>query len=138
MINLKKHIFHCLIIVVTGLALIFSSILFLSKNLPSIEQLENYDPDLVTRIYSSDGKVLDELFVQKRVFTELNQIPDHMLHAVISSEEAKSVCCSALIRCDSVPSCRSMQYKYLIVIVSEDFVRNWHKVYTLSVASPSL
>ena len=36
------------------------------KNLPSLEQLENYDPDLVTRIYSSDGKVLNELFVQKR------------------------------------------------------------------------
>ena len=89
MINFKKHIFYCLIIVVTGLVLIFSSILFLSKNLPSIEQLENYDPDLVTRIYSSDGKVLDELFVQKRVFTELNQIPDHMLHAVISSEDRK-------------------------------------------------
>ena len=57
-------------------------------------------------------------------------------NAVISSEEAKSVCCSALIRCDSVPSCRSMKYKYLIV--SEDFVRNLHEVYTLSVASPSL
>ena len=89
MINLKKHIFYCLIIVFIGLVLIFSSILFLSKNLPSIEQLENYDPDLVTRIYSSDGKVLDELFVQKRVFIELSQIPDHMLHAVISSEDRK-------------------------------------------------
>ena len=89
MLNLKKHIFYCIIIVFIGLVLIFSSILFLSKNLPSIEQLENYDPDLVTRIYSSDGKILDELFVQKRVFIELSQIPDHMLHAVISSEDRK-------------------------------------------------
>ena len=89
MLNLKKYIFYCMIIALTGLVLIFASILFLSKNLPSIEQLENYDPDLVTRIYSSDGKVLDELFVQKRVFIELSQIPDHMLHAVISSEDRK-------------------------------------------------
>ena len=89
MSGLKKHILFSLIIVFVGLLLIFSSILFLSKNLPSIEQLENYDPDLVTRIYSSDGKVLDELFVQKRVFTELSQIPDHMLYAVISSEDRK-------------------------------------------------
>ena len=63
--------------------------MFLSKNLPSIEQLENYDPDLVTRIYSSDGKVLDELFVQKRVFTELSQIPEHMQQAVVASEDRK-------------------------------------------------
>ena len=65
MSSLKKYFLHCSIVVIIGLIVIFSSILFLSKNLPSLEQLENYDPDLVTRIYSSDGKVLDELFVQK-------------------------------------------------------------------------
>jgi len=64
-------------------------ILFLSRNLPSLEQLENYDPDLVTRIYSSDGKVLNELFVQKRVFIELDRIPEHMQYAVVSSEDRR-------------------------------------------------
>jgi len=64
-------------------------ILFLSRNLPSLEQLENYDPDLVTRIYSSDGKVLNELFVQKRVFIELDKIPEHMQYAVVSSEDRR-------------------------------------------------
>ena len=87
--SLKKYFLYSSIAIIIGLILVFSSILFLSKNLPSIEQLENYDPDLVTRIYSSDGKVLDELFVQKRVFTELNQIPEHMLQAVVSSEDRK-------------------------------------------------
>ena len=87
--SLKKYFLYSSIAIFIGLILVFSSILFLSKNLPSIEQLENYDPDLVTRIYSSDGKVLDELFVQKRVFTELNQIPEHMQQAVVSSEDRK-------------------------------------------------
>ena len=32
----------------------------MSRDLPSLDQLENYDPDLVTRIYSSDGEILDE------------------------------------------------------------------------------
>ena len=68
---------------------VFSIILFLSKNLPSLEQLENYDPDLVTRIYSADGKVLNELFVQKRVFIELDKIPEHMQYAVVSSEDRR-------------------------------------------------
>ena len=62
---------------------------FLSRDLPSLEQLENYDPDLVTRIYSSDGKVLNELFVQKRVFVELFNIPTHMQDAVIASEDRR-------------------------------------------------
>ena len=68
---------------------VFTFVLFLSKNLPSIEQLENYDPDLVTRIYSSDGKVLNELFVQKRVFIEIDRIPEHMQYAVVASEDRR-------------------------------------------------
>ena len=87
--NYKKLFLYSLLLVFIGTISVFTSVLFLSKNLPSIEQLENYDPDLVTRIYSSDGKVLDELFVQKRVFIELSQIPDHMQKAVVSSEDRK-------------------------------------------------
>lgn len=64
-------------------------VLFLSRNLPSLEQLENFDPDLVTRIYSSDGKVLNELFVQKRVFVELDKIPFHMQNAIVASEDRR-------------------------------------------------
>ena len=69
--------------------MVFTFVLYLSKNLPSLEQLENYDPDLVTRIYSSDGKVLNELFVQKRVFIELDRIPEHMQYAVVASEDRR-------------------------------------------------
>ena len=68
---------------------VLAFVLFLSKNLPSLEQLENYDPDLVTRIYSSDGKVLNELFVQKRVFIEIDRIPEHMQNAVVASEDRR-------------------------------------------------
>ena len=68
---------------------VLSIIIILSRDLPSLEQLENYDPDLVTRIYSADGKVLNELFVQKRVFIELDKIPEHMQYAVVSSEDRR-------------------------------------------------
>ena len=61
----------------------------MSRDLPSLDQLENYDPDLVTRIYSYDGVVLNELFVQKRVFIELEKIPSHMQNAIIASEDRR-------------------------------------------------
>ncbi len=75
--------------VLTGMAVIFAYILYLSIDLPSIEQLENYDPDLVTRIYSADGKLLNELYFEKRVFVELDQIPQHMLNAVVAKEDRR-------------------------------------------------
>ena len=87
--DIKKIFYRCALLIVLGMFGVLFLILFLSKNLPSIEQLENYDPDLVTRIYSSDGKVLNELFVQKRVFIELDKIPEHMQYAVVSSEDRR-------------------------------------------------
>ena len=87
--DMKKIIYRCVLLIIMGMIGVFSLILFLSKNLPSLEQLENYDPDLVTRIYSADGKVLNELFVQKRVFIELDKIPEHMQYAVVSSEDRR-------------------------------------------------
>ena len=88
-INLPQIIRRTLLVVFLGLIAVLSSVLFLSRNLPSLEQLENFDPDLVTRIYSSDGKVLDELFVQKRVFIELDKIPEHMQDAIVASEDRR-------------------------------------------------
>ena len=76
-------------IVLTGAIVLIIYILFLSRDLPSIEQLENFDPDLVTRIYSSDGKIIHELFVEKRVFVELDVIPKHMHDAVMASEDRR-------------------------------------------------
>ena len=87
--DIKKIIYRCLILIIVGMLGVLSIILILSKDLPSLEQLENYDPDLVTRIYSTDGKVLNELFVQKRVFIELDKIPEHMQYAVVSSEDRR-------------------------------------------------
>jgi penicillin-binding protein 1A len=87
--DIKKIIYRCVLLIILGILGVLFLILFLSRNLPSLEQLENYDPDLVTRIYSADGKVLNELFVQKRVFIELDKIPEHMQYAVVSSEDRR-------------------------------------------------
>tara|TARA_B100001250_G_scaffold345796_1_gene315372 strand:- start:1883 stop:3997 length:2115 start_codon:yes stop_codon:yes gene_type:complete len=87
--KIKKMLYRCLFLIFVGMVSLLTLVLFLSRDLPSLEQLENYDPDLVTRIYSSDGVVLNELFVQKRVFIELDRIPDHMQYAVVSSEDRR-------------------------------------------------
>ena len=76
-------------ITLTGTIGVVIYIVVLAQDLPSIEQLENFDPDLVTRIYSSDGKIIHELFLEKRVFVELSGIPLYMQHAVISSEDRR-------------------------------------------------
>ena len=87
--ELTRIFWHSMAIASGGIVTLLLIIVFLSRDLPSLEQLENYDPDLVTRIYSSDGQVLNELFVQKRVFVELEKIPGHMQNAIIASEDQR-------------------------------------------------
>ena len=72
-----------------GMVVIFIYIFYLTQDLPSLDQLENYDPDLVTRIYSADGKILDELYLEKRIFISIDQIPNNMKNALIASEDRR-------------------------------------------------
>ena len=87
--TLTKYLKSALITVLIGLGIIIGYIIYLAQDLPSLDQLENYDPDLVTRIYSADGEILDELFLEKRIFVSLDQIPNNMKNAVISSEDRR-------------------------------------------------
>ncbi|MBH09053.1 MAG: hypothetical protein CMG74_01650, partial [Candidatus Marinimicrobia bacterium] len=88
-VNIKRILLTSLFFALAGILIGIGLISYFSQNLPSIEQLENYDPDLVTQIISADGVVLNELFVMKRVFVELDKIPKKMQQAVISSEDKR-------------------------------------------------
>ncbi|MFH1862215.1 MAG: PBP1A family penicillin-binding protein [bacterium] len=61
----------------------------LSKDLPSLEQLEHYDPHLSTTILSADGEIIKELFIQKRHFVPLEQVPEDLMQAVIVTEDRR-------------------------------------------------
>lgn len=89
---LKKHpwIWYPIITLISLTVIAVVSILLLSRGLPSLTELEHAgDPMLVTRIYSADGKVLDELFRQKRIQVSLDQIPANVIEATIATEDRR-------------------------------------------------
>lgn len=71
------------------LLLVGMMVLLFGRKLPSLTQLEHYDPLLVTRIYSADGKVLKELYMQNREMIRLEQVPPHLIQAVLSTEDRR-------------------------------------------------
>jgi penicillin-binding protein 1A len=87
--NWTKYLKKAAILAFMGMVVIFIYIFYLAQDLPSLDQLENYDPDLVTRIYSADGKILDELYLEKRIFISIDQIPNNMKNALIASEDRR-------------------------------------------------
>lgn len=71
------------------IAIAIASIALLKPNLPSLTELEQIDPMLVTRIYSSDGVLLKELYKEKRLYVPLERIPQQMVNALIATEDRR-------------------------------------------------
>ena len=68
---------------------IFTWLIVLSKDLPSLDELERYDPDLITRIVSADDQVIQELFTTQRTLIKSNEIPPHVKKALIVTEDQR-------------------------------------------------
>ncbi len=57
------------------------------RDLPSHEHLAQYTPPTISRIYSTEGRVIDEFAQERRLFTPAAQIPDMVKNAFISAED---------------------------------------------------
>ena len=63
--------------------------LYFSHDLPNIQALKNYKPPTVTRLFSEDGEVIGEFFIEKREVVSLERVPHHLIQAFISGEDAR-------------------------------------------------
>ncbi|MDA7424181.1 penicillin-binding protein 1A [Thalassococcus lentus] len=57
------------------------------RDLPSHESLAQYTPPTISRIYSTEGQVIDEFAQERRLFTPAAEIPDLIKQAFISAED---------------------------------------------------
>jgi penicillin-binding protein 1A len=89
----KKFLFRKII---TGLIILSAFIGILGgfvywtiSDLPKIKSLEEYTPIELSRVYSSDGKIIAELYIERRTFIPHYQIPDYVKKAFISVEDIR-------------------------------------------------
>ncbi len=57
------------------------------KNLPDYTQLADYEPPVVSRIYSGDGSLLAEYAKQKRLYIPISAVPPRLIQAFLSAED---------------------------------------------------
>lgn len=63
--------------------------LTLTHDLPRIQELENFRPSSVTKLFSVEGEVIGEFFVEKRVPVALEEVPTYLQQAVIAVEDRR-------------------------------------------------
>lgn len=62
---------------------------YLSEDLPSLDSLQEYQPSLVSRVYSDDRQVIGQYYIERRLLTPLADIPQSLTQAVIAVEDAR-------------------------------------------------
>ncbi|MFT4708800.1 MAG: penicillin-binding protein 1A [Ascidiaceihabitans sp.] len=57
------------------------------RDLPSHESLAEYTPPTISRIYSGQGRIIDEFAKERRLFVPADAIPDLIKQAFVSAED---------------------------------------------------
>lgn len=57
------------------------------RDLPNHEQLAQYTPPTISRIYSAEGRIIDEFSQERRLFTPVEEVPELVKGAFISAED---------------------------------------------------
>ncbi len=91
--NLEKRIKKVIVIFMFLFSiftvLVLGFFFYFDKDLPSVENLRNYKFFTITKIYSEEGEVIGEFFIEKREIVPLLKVPKHLIYAFIAGEDAR-------------------------------------------------
>jgi penicillin-binding protein 1A len=74
---------------VVGLFVVFFGVWYFGRDLPEYEKLAKYEPPIVSRVYSADGRLIGEFASEKRIFVPYSAIPKRLVHAFIAAEDQR-------------------------------------------------
>lgn len=72
-----------------GFLLVVGFIIAALQGLPSLADLENYEPPVTSRVHAGDGALVAEFAREQRVFVPIEQMPDHVRNAFVAVEDAR-------------------------------------------------
>ncbi len=87
--SLRRIVLYALILTGISIASLGGFYLYLTWGLPDLDALQHYEPNLVTRVYSDDGSLIGEFYIERRVIVPIEQIPDHLIKAFLAAEDAE-------------------------------------------------
>lgn len=78
-----------LIIILSIWLLIAGFVLYIYKELPDIKELKQYKPNLISRVYSEEGELIGEYYVERRIAVPLDKVPPIVIKAFLAAEDAR-------------------------------------------------
>jgi penicillin-binding protein 1A len=75
----------CLVIGFTGAGILYFKY---SGDLPDVRALKEYQPNIITKVYSDTDELIAEFFIEKRIMVGFDQIPLHLKQATLAVEDS--------------------------------------------------
>ena len=75
--------------IITLLMVIFSAYFFVEPSLPNAERIREIPLETPLRIYSRDGRLIDEVGVRKRINISYEDMPQHLINAFVAAEDQR-------------------------------------------------
>lgn len=83
-------IIKILLIIILSIWLFLAGfVLYIYKELPDIKELKQYKPNLISRVYSEEGELIGEYYVERRIAVPLDKIPPIVIKAFLAAEDAR-------------------------------------------------
>jgi penicillin-binding protein 1A len=76
-----------IIIAMSIFFLFFSALWYFSSGLPDYKKLETYEPPVSSRVYASNGDLIAEYALEKRLFVPYDAVPKLVINAFLSAED---------------------------------------------------
>lgn len=70
-------------------AIFLFTLIYIISGLPSLEELENPRPVLASKVFSADGELIGQFFIENRIETTLDSLPQHLIDALIATEDRR-------------------------------------------------
>ena len=88
MLMIKKLLVLLIFLVFLGVTTFGVGFVYISKNIPDIRSLDDYRPNIPTRIYDRHGVLLRKIGPENREIVAIEEIPEIVLNAFLAAEDS--------------------------------------------------
>lgn len=90
MINKKGIILKTLLIgILIFWIVVIGSIFYFMRDLPNVSELKQYQSNLISRVYSQEGELIGEYYIERRIGVPISKVPSLLIKAFLAAEDAR-------------------------------------------------
>ncbi len=86
---LRIFLVTSLLLLCIGTGTVLGVLWQVTRDLPTFDSFQDYQPSLVSRVYADNGELIGQFFIERRLYTPFDQIPQALTQAVIAVEDTR-------------------------------------------------